>query len=85
MIKDGITALHYHADNGRFTDKNFLKDIVECKQTIFFCGAYAYFQNRKIEKHIHGYKMMAKPFYCILLQGGQTHHQFTIRVMIYTM
>ena len=50
--RHGTIVLHYHTNNDRFADKNFLKDIVECKQTISFCGAYSPFQNGKFEKII---------------------------------
>ena len=50
--RHGLTVLHYHANNDRFDDKDFLKDIVECKKTINFYGAYANFQNGKVEKRI---------------------------------
>ena len=43
LRKHGITVLHYHAENGRFADKDFLKNIVDSKQTISLCGAYAHF------------------------------------------
>ena len=52
LRRDRITVLHYHADNGCFADKDFLKSIVDCKQTISLCGAYAYFQNGNVEKQI---------------------------------
>jgi hypothetical protein len=48
----GVTIRHYHADNGRFADNEFLKDIAESGQTISFCGAYAHFQNGIAEKRI---------------------------------
>ena len=48
----GITVKHYHADNGRFADKQFLAAVDEDNQTISFCAAYAHFQNGKAEKRI---------------------------------
>ena len=39
----GITVKHYHADNGRFADKQFLAAVDEDNQTISFCAAYAHF------------------------------------------
>ena len=56
----GIIVMHYHVDNGRFADKDFLKDIVECKQIISFCGAYAHFQNGKVEKIIRDLQDVAR-------------------------
>ena len=52
LRRHGIPVLHYHADNDRFADKYSLQSIVDCKQTISFCGAYAHFQNGKVEKRI---------------------------------
>ena len=52
LRRHGIKVLHYHADNGRFADKDFLQNIVDSRQTISFCGAYAHFQNGKVEKRI---------------------------------
>ena len=52
LRRHGIPVLHYHADNSRFADNDFLQSIVDCKQTISFCGAYAHFQNGKVEKRI---------------------------------
>jgi hypothetical protein len=41
----GVNIQHYHADNGRFKDKLFTKDIEEKGQTISFCGVGAHHQN----------------------------------------
>jgi adenylate cyclase len=38
----GVNIKHYHADNGRFKDKLFSKDIEEKGQTISFCGVGAH-------------------------------------------
>lgn len=48
----GVKVLHYHADNGRFADKEFLASIVRERQTISFCGVNAHFQNGRAEKKI---------------------------------
>jgi hypothetical protein len=48
----GIRILHYHADNGRFADNLFLKDVETSGQTISFCGVNAHFQNGIAEKMI---------------------------------
>ena len=50
--RSGMSVLHYHVDNDHFTEKSFLKKIVNNDQTISFCGAYKYFQNGKAEKRI---------------------------------
>jgi hypothetical protein len=39
----GIHIRHYHADNGRFADNAFLKDVAISGQTISFCGVNAHF------------------------------------------
>jgi len=48
----GVVILHYHADNGRFTDKQFINQIDKEQHTIRFCAANAHFQNGKAEKRI---------------------------------
>jgi hypothetical protein len=48
----GVNIKHYHADNGRFRDKLFTKDIEEKGQTISFCGVGAHHQNGIAEKRI---------------------------------
>jgi hypothetical protein len=50
----GFTIKHYHADNGRFADNSFLKDINEARpsQSITYCGVNAHFQNGIAEKRI---------------------------------
>ena len=45
----GRTAKHYHADNGRFSDKGFHQDINDKGQSISFCGVGAHHQNGIIE------------------------------------
>jgi hypothetical protein len=50
----GVTIKHYHADNGRFADNDFLKDIREARtsQSITYCSVNAHFQNGIAEKRI---------------------------------
>jgi transposase InsO family protein len=48
----GVNIKHYHADNWRFKDKLFTKDIEEKGQTISFCGVGAHQQNGIAEKRI---------------------------------
>ena len=50
--RHGVKIQHYHSDNGRFADKEFIKAVTDANQTISFCGAYAHFQNGKAEKRI---------------------------------
>ena len=45
----GHTARHYHADNGRFSDKGFHKDIDDKGQEITFCSVGVHNQNGIIE------------------------------------
>jgi hypothetical protein len=48
----GVRIKHYHADNGRFADKAFRESVVNCQQTISFCGVNAHWQNGIAEKRI---------------------------------
>ena len=48
----GIKIKHYHADNGRFADNSWKKDIDEKGQTISYCGVNAHYQNEIAEKRI---------------------------------
>jgi hypothetical protein len=50
----GFTIKYYHADNGRFSDNAFMKDVREARpsQSITLCGANACIQNGTDEKII---------------------------------
>ena len=48
----GIRIHHYHADNGRFTDKDFIQDCQKQSQGLTYCGVNAQFQNGIVEKKI---------------------------------
>jgi Reverse transcriptase (RNA-dependent DNA polymerase) len=48
----GVKVLHYHADNGRFCENVFMKDVTEQGQTISFCGVNAHFQSGVAERRI---------------------------------
>jgi hypothetical protein len=48
----GVSILHYHADNGIFADNQFRKAVTEAKQTLSFCGVNAHFQNGFAERRI---------------------------------
>ena len=48
----GVYIKHYHADNGRFKDKAFMKSIEKNNQTISFSGVGAHHQNGIAEKRI---------------------------------
>ena len=47
-----VKIKHYHADNGRFSDNNFLHAVAKESQTINYCGVNAHFQNGKSENCI---------------------------------
>jgi Reverse transcriptase (RNA-dependent DNA polymerase) len=48
----GVKILHYHADNGRFCENVFMKDVADQRQTISFCGVNAHFQSGVAERRI---------------------------------
>jgi hypothetical protein len=48
----GLTVRHYHADNGRFADNLFVKDVSSKDQSITYCGVNAHWQNGICEKRI---------------------------------
>ena len=48
----GVRIQHYHADNGRFTDRKWIDHVQQEGQIISYCAAYAHFQNDKSEKRI---------------------------------
>jgi len=48
----GVHIMHYYADNGRFKDKAFMKEIEEQRQGISFIGVGAHHQNGIAEKRI---------------------------------
>ena len=51
-LSHGVHIKHYHADNGRFKDTLFTRDIEEEGQTISYCGVGAHHQNGIAEKRI---------------------------------
>ncbi len=51
-VTHGVYIKHYHADNGRFKDNLFMKDVENKGQTISFCGVGAHHQNGIAEKRI---------------------------------
>ena len=60
----GRTALHYHADNSRFTDKGFHKNIDDKGQEITFCGVGAHHQNGIIENRNKQLTLSARTLLC---------------------
>ena len=55
-----VQTKHYHADNGHFTDQEFLADVARKGQTITFCGVNAHFQNGISEKRIRDLQEAAR-------------------------
>jgi hypothetical protein len=45
LMQAGRTVKHYHANNGRFSNKGFHQDITDKGQSITFCGVGAHHQN----------------------------------------
>jgi hypothetical protein len=56
----GVSIKHYHADNGRFADNNFLKDIENKGQTVSYFGVNAHFQNGIAERRIRDLQERAR-------------------------
>ena len=48
----GVKVVHYHADNGRFTDNAFIADCNAQRQSLSYCGVNAHFQNGIAERRI---------------------------------
>jgi hypothetical protein len=48
----GVKVLHYHANNGRFCENVFMKDVTEQGQTISFCGVNTHIQSGVTERLI---------------------------------
>ena len=48
----GVTIQHYHANNGRFADQEFVQAIRRAGQTISYCRVNAHWQNGRAEKRI---------------------------------
>jgi hypothetical protein len=48
----GVTVKMYHTDNGVFTSKEFMAELIEKGQGVRFCGVSAHFQNGAAENAI---------------------------------
>jgi len=48
----GASIQHYHADNQRFAEAQWIKHCEENGQSLSYCGVNAHFQNGKAEKRI---------------------------------
>jgi hypothetical protein len=69
LVQTGRTAKHYHANNGRFSDKGFHQDITDKGQSNTFCGMGAHYQNGIIKNRN---KQLTLGAYTLLLHG--MHH-----------
>jgi hypothetical protein len=58
--KNNVSVKHYHADNGRFADNEFIKSVNSSVQTISYCGVNAHFQNGIAEKRIRDLQEQAR-------------------------
>ena len=48
----GRKVLAYHADNGRFAEKDFVQDVKDKAQNITYCGVGSHHQNGIAEQRI---------------------------------
>ena len=62
----GVMILSYRADNGRFSDTNFMRHCEKNNQKITFCGVGAHHQNGIAERHIRSLTDLART---VLLHG----------------
>ena len=58
--RHNVRVLHYHADNGRFSDNAFMEEVRKQQQTISFCGVNSHFQNGIAEKRIRDLQEKAR-------------------------
>ena len=56
----GVHVHHYHADNGRFCEKEMTKAVKYNGHTISFYGVSAHLQNGKVEKRIRDLQDQAR-------------------------
>jgi uncharacterized protein YozE (UPF0346 family) len=47
-----VNILNYHADNGRFVDKKFIKHARDNGQVLDYIKVNAHFQNSNVERRI---------------------------------
>jgi hypothetical protein len=47
-----VKVKHYHTDNGRFAETDFMAHVAKSGQTISFCGVNPHFQNGRAERRI---------------------------------
>ena len=65
-LSHGVIVSSYRADNGRFSDSDFMRHCEENNQAITFCGVGAHHQNGIAERHIRTLTDIART---ILLHG----------------
>jgi hypothetical protein len=56
----GVTIRGYHADNGRFIDNEWMRDIQKNNQGMRYAGTYAHHQNGIVEKRIRDLQDLAR-------------------------
>ena len=56
----GVHIRHYHADNGRFADNLFIRDVEQKGQSITYCGVNEHFQIGGAEKKIWDLQDLAR-------------------------
>jgi Reverse transcriptase (RNA-dependent DNA polymerase)/GAG-pre-integrase domain len=57
---NGVSILHYRADNGRFAENAWKDDVISKGQRLSFCGVSAHHQNGKAEKRIRDIQDLAR-------------------------
>ena len=66
----GVKNIHYHADNGRFTDNGFIQACKDNNQGLTYCGVNAHFQNGMAEKRIRDLQAQATKCSCSQCVSG---------------
>jgi hypothetical protein len=56
----GVTIRGYHADNGRFIDNEWMRDVQKKNQGMRYAGTYAHHQNGIVEKRIRDLQDLAR-------------------------
>ena len=57
--KHSVKILHYHCNNGRFSDNLFKQGRHDAHQKLIFCGVNTHFQNGIAKRNIHDLSMSA--------------------------
>ena len=56
----GVKISQWHADNGRYTDKEFIEQVDKHEQKITFCGVGAHHQNGVAEASVKKHTLKAR-------------------------